>query len=387
MWISRESSEHSLLSLKSTGSGCREEKMARIYNFSAGPSVLPEEVLKQAAEEMLDYRGSGMCVAEMSHRSKVYDQIITEAEADLRELMAVPDNYDVLFLQGGASLQFAMIPINLMTGSNKMDIIKTGIWTKKAIKEAERVGTVNVVASSEDTTFDRIPELDKNKFDKDADYFYICSNNTIFGTKYDELPDTGDVPLVSDMSSCILSEPVDVSRFGVIFAGAQKNMGPAGLTAVIIRKDLVEKAPDNLMTMMQYRTHSENRSMFNTPPTYAVYMAGLVFKWLKKLGGLGEMKKINVEKAGMLYDYLDESRLFTGPVKDKRYRSLMNVTFVTGNADLDKKFVAEAEQAGFVNLKGHRLVGGMRASIYNAMPVEGVRKLVEFMKNFETENL
>jgi len=348
--------------------------------------MLPEEVLKQAAGEMLDYNGSGQSVAEMSHRSKVYEDIIYGAEDDLRALMGIPDNYDVLFLQGGASLQFAMIPINLMTKSKKIDLVNTGVWTKKALTEAKKVGSVNVVASSESATFNHIPDLDPATFSGDADYFYICSNNTIFGTKYDKLPETGDVPLVSDMSSCILSEPVDVKKFGLIFAGAQKNMGPAGMTAVIIRKDLVEKGPDNLMTMMQYRTHSAERSMFNTPPTYAVYMAELVFKWLKKLGGLEAMKAINVEKAQMLYNYLDESRLFSAPISDRRYRSLMNITFVTGNEELDKKFVKESEKAGFVNLKGHRLVGGMRASIYNAMPVEGVRKLVDFMKKFEIDN-
>ncbi len=348
--------------------------------------MLPEEVLKQAAGEMLDYKGSGQSVAEMSHRSKVYEDIIYGAEADLRELMSIPDNYDVLFLQSGASLQFAMIPINLMTKSKKIDLVNTGIWTKKAMTEAKKVGSVNVVASSEDTTFNRIPDLDPSTFSKDADYFYICGNNTIFGTKYDSIPDTASVPLVSDMSSCILSEPVEVSRYGLIFAGAQKNMGPAGMTAVIVRKDLVEKGPDNLMTMMQYRTHAAERSMFNTPPTYSVYMAGLVFKWLKNLGGLAAMKAVNVEKANLIYDYLDQSALFKAPVTDRRYRSLMNVTFVSGNEQLDKKFVKEAEDAGFINLKGHRLVGGMRASIYNAMPIEGVKKLVDFMKKFETEN-
>ena len=279
-----------------------------------------------------------------------------------------------------------MIPINLMTKSKKIDLVNTGIWTKKAMAEAKKVGTVNVVASSEETTFNCIPDLDYSTFSKDADYFYICSNNTIFGTKYDTLPDTGTVPLVSDMSSCILSEPVAVNRFGLIFAGAQKNMGPAGMTAVIVRKDLVEKGPENLMTMMQYRTHSAERSMFNTPPAYSIYMAGLVFKWLKNLGGLSAMKAINENKANLLYDYLDQSAMFNAPVKDKRYRSLMNVSFVSGNEQIDKKFVKEAEDAGFINLKGHRLVGGMRASIYNAMPTEGVKKLVDFMMKFEKEN-
>ena len=357
----------------------------RVYNFSAGPSMLPEEVLKIAQAEMLCYGDSGQSVMEMSHRSKEYGAIIGAAETLLRRVMNIPNNYKVLFLQGGASSQFAMVPLNLMTKSKKADFVLTGAWAKKAYKEAQRYGECNVVASSEDKTFSYIPTLDPATFTKDADYFHICMNNTIYGTKFPTLPETGDVPLVADMSSCILSEPVDVSKFGIIYAGAQKNMAPAGLTVVIIREDLVGEAQEITPTMFRYTTHVENGSMFNTPPCYCIYMLKLVLEWLEKLGGLEEMKKINEKKASMLYDYLDQSKMFHATVAPGS-RSLMNIPFVTGNADLDKKFIAESSAAGFVNLKGHRSVGGMRASIYNAMPVEGVEKLVAFMKEFEKNN-
>ena len=359
--------------------------MARVYNFSAGPSVLPESVLRRAAAEMLDYEGSGQSVMEMSHRSKVYDGIIKGCEALLREVMNIPDNYKVLFLQGGASSQFAMIPLNLMNGSGKADFVLTGQWATKAYKEAARYGEANVVASSKDKTFSYIPELDPATFTPDADYFHICMNNTIYGTRFTNLPDTGKVPLVADVSSCILSEPIDVSKFGVLYAGAQKNMAPAGLTVVIIREDLIGHARDITPTMFNYQTHADNDSMFNTPPCYSIYVCKLVLEWLKnEIGGLENMKAINEKKAAILYDFLDSSKLFKGTVvKD---RSLMNVPFVTGDEELDAKFVKESAAAGFVNLKGHRSVGGMRASIYNAMPVEGVEKLVAFMKAFEEAN-
>ncbi len=359
--------------------------MARVYNFSAGPAILPEQVLKKAADEMLDYRNTGMSVMEMSHRSKEFEDIINEAESLLRDLMKIPDNYHVLFLQGGASSQFAMVPLNLFRKSKKCDLVHTGNWTQKALSEAKRYGTVNIVASSEDKTFSYIPELDKKSFSPDADYFYICSNNTIYGTRYSELPDTGDVPLVSDMSSCILSEAVDVKRFGIIFAGAQKNIGPAGLTIAIVRNDLAGHAMEMTPTMFDYKTHVENGSMFNTPPTYSIYLAKLVFESVRDLGGVAEMEKINREKAGALYDFLDNSGMFSSPVEEK-YRSLMNVPFITGSDETDSRFIKEAAARGFVTLKGHRSVGGMRASIYNAMPVEGVKKLIEFMKKFESEN-
>lgn len=360
--------------------------MARVYNFSAGPSMLPLEVLQEAAQEMCDYKGSGQSVMEMSHRSKEYQAIIDETEADLRTLMQIPDNYKVLFLQGGASSQFAMVPMNLLNKTGKADFVITGQWAKKAYKEAARYGEAKVIASSEDKTFSYIPKLDPNDFTKDADYFHICMNNTIYGTKYHELPDTGDVPLVADISSCILSEPVDVSKFGILYAGAQKNVAPAGLTIVIIREDLIGKAMDITPTMFNYETHSENGSMFNTPPCYTIYVAGKVIKWImKNFGTLENMKAHNEKKAAILYDFLDNSQLFKGTVV-KEDRSLMNVPFVTGDADLDAKFVAEAKAAGFVNIKGHRSVGGMRASIYNAMPIEGVEKLVEFMAEFEKNN-
>ncbi len=359
--------------------------MARIYNFSAGPSMLPEEVLKTAAAEMLEYGETGQSVMEMSHRSKEYQAIIDEAEANLRDIMNIPENYKVLFLQGGASTQFAMVPMNLMTKNKKADYIITGQWAKKAYKEAARYGNARVVASSEDKTFSYIPEITSDMLDPEADYVHICMNNTIYGTKWQTLPETGNVPLVADISSCILSEPIDVSKFGVLYAGAQKNVAPAGLTIVIIREDLIGNAMDITPTMLNYQTHSDNGSMFNTPPCYTIYIAGLVFKWIKSLGGLEEMKKINVEKAKLIYDFLDNSSLFKGTVVPEA-RSLMNIPFVTGDTALDAKFVSEAKKAGFVNLKGHRSVGGMRASVYNAMPIEGVQKLIAFMKKFEEEN-
>ncbi len=358
--------------------------MSRVYNFSAGPSMLPLEVLETAQKEMLDYNGSGMSVMEMSHRSKWYDDIIKTAEADIRELMHIPDNYKVMFLQGGGSTQFAMVPLNLFK-KGKCDLVNTGQWTKKAMQEAKKYGTVNVVASSEDKVFNYIPELDKSKFDPDADYFYICYNNTIYGTRYTELPDTGNVPLVADLSSMIMSEELDITKFALAFAGAQKNVGPAGVTIAIMREDLIGNAMDITPTMLNYKTHADAESLYNTPPCYAIYVAGLVFKWLKKLGGVAAMQKINEEKAAILYDFLDNSMMFRGTVVPKD-RSLMNVPFVTEDDDLNAKFIKEATAAGFVNLKGHRTVGGMRASIYNAMPIEGVKALVEFMKKFEVEN-
>ncbi len=360
--------------------------MSRVFNFSAGPSVLPEKVLTTAAAEMLDYKGSGQSVMEMSHRSKTYQAIFDEAEVLLREIMQIPDNYKVLMLQGGASSQFAMIPLNLLNKSKKADFVITGQWATKAYKEASRYGEANIVASSKDETFSYIPKLDKSTFTKDADYFHICLNNTIYGTRFTELPDTGNVPLVADVSSCILSEPIDVSKFGILYAGAQKNMAPAGLTVVIIREDLIGNAQEITPTMFNYQTHADNGSMFNTPPCYPIYVMKLVLEWLKNdIGGLENMKTINEKKANILYDYLDSSEMFSGTVA-KEDRSLMNIPFVTGNEELDAKFVKEATAAGFVNLKGHRSVGGMRASIYNSMPVEGVEKLVDFMKKFEAEN-
>lgn len=358
----------------------------RVYNFSAGPAILPEEVLKKAAAEMLEYGNSGQSVMEMSHRSKEYQAIIDSVEAKLRDLMNIPENYKVLFLQGGASSQFAMIPLNLMNKNGKADFVLTGQWANKAYQEASRYGKCNAVASSKDKTFSYIPELDKSKFDPEADYFHICYNNTIYGTRFNELPDTGDVPIIADMSSCILSEPVDVSKYGMIYAGAQKNMGPAGLTVVIIREDLIGNAMDITPTMFNYQTHADNGSMYNTPPTYGIYILGLVLDWVAEKGGLAAMAEINKEKAAILYDFLDESKLFKATVSGKD-RSLMNVPFVTGNEELDAKFVAESKKAGFINLKGHRSVGGMRASIYNAMPVEGVKALVDFMRKFEAENV
>ena len=359
--------------------------MSRVYNFSAGPSMLPLSVLETAQKEMLDYNGSGMSVMEMSHRSKVYDEIIKTAEADLRELMNIPDNYKVLFLQGGGHTQFAMVPLNLRR-NGKADYVKTGQWAKKAAKEAEKYIDVNIVASSEDKTFSYIPDLDPATFTKDADYFYICYNNTIYGTRYTKLPETGNVPLVADISSNIMSEVMDVTKFGLLYAGAQKNIGPAGVTIAIVREDLIGNAQAITPTMLDYKIHADNDSLYNTPPCYAIYVAGLTFKWLKnEIGGIANMQKINEEKAAILYNYLDESKLFRGTVVPKD-RSLMNVPFVTDDEDLNAKFIKEATAAGFVNLKGHRTVGGMRASIYNAMPTEGVKALVEFMKKFETDN-
>ncbi|NCC87118.1 MAG: 3-phosphoserine/phosphohydroxythreonine transaminase [Clostridia bacterium] len=359
--------------------------MARVYNFSAGPSMLPEVVLKKAAEEMLDYQGSGQSVMEMSHRSKVYDEIIKGAEQLLRDLMDIPDNYKVLFLQGGASAQFSAIPLNFMNGSGKADFVITGQWANKAYQEACKYGEAKIVASSKDKTFSYIPKLNKADFTADADYFYICLNNTIYGTLYPELPDTGDVTLIADISSCFLSEPIDVSKFGVLYGGAQKNVAPAGLTIVIIREDLLGKARDITPTMLNYKIQADNDSLYNTPPCYTIYICKLVLEWIKNLGGLEAMKKHNEAKAKLLYDFLDNSKMFRGTVV-KEDRSLMNVPFVTDDDELNKKFIKEAEAANFINLKGHRSVGGMRASIYNAMPIEGVEALVEFMKNFEKEN-
>ena len=356
--------------------------MSRVYNFSAGPAVLPEEVLKEAAAEMMDYLGSGQSVMEMSHRSKEYDQIIKEAEADLRDLMNIPDNYKVLFLQGGASLQFAMIPMNLMK-NGKADYIVTGQWAKKAYQEAKKFGDAQCIASSEDKTYSYIPDCSDLPVREDADYVYICENNTIYGTKYKKLPNTKGKTLISDISSCFLSEPVDVTKYGVIYGGVQKNVGPAGLVITIIREDLIpQEELQGVPTMMQYKTQADADSLYNTPNCYCIYICGKVFKWLKKMGGLEAMQALNEKKAAVLYDYLDQSKLFKGTVA-KEDRSLMNVPFVTGNKELDAEFVAAATAAGFVNLKGHRSVGGMRASIYNAMPMEGVEALVQFMKNFE----
>lgn len=359
--------------------------MNRVYNFSAGPAVLPEEVLREAAAEMLDYEGTGMSVMEMSHRSSAFQKIIDTAEQDLRDLMAIPDNYKVLFLQGGASQQFAAIPMNLM--KNKVaDYIVTGQWAKKASQEAMKYGKVNIVASSADQTFSYIPDCSDLPISEDADYVYICENNTIYGTKFHELPNTKGKTLVADVSSCFLSEPVDVTKYGLIYGGVQKNIGPAGVVIVIIREDLIaDDVLDGTPTMLKYKTHADAGSLYNTPPAYGIYICGKVFQWLKKQGGLAAMKEHNEKKAKILYDYLDQSRLFKGTV-EKKDRSLMNVPFVTGDADLDAKFVKEAKAAGLENLKGHRSVGGMRASIYNAMPIEGVEALVAFMKKFEEEN-
>lgn len=359
--------------------------MARVYNFAAGPSSLPLEVLERAAREMTDYNGSGMSVMEMSHRSKWFDAIIKAAEADLRKLMNIPDNYSVLFMQGGASTAFAAIPLNFMK-NGKADYIVSGNFSKKAYEEALKYGDVRVCASGKDNGFSEIPEIKRSDIRTDADYLHICFNNTIYGTKFNYIPDTGDIPLIADMSSCIISEPVDVTKFGVIYAGAQKNMAPAGLTVAIVRRDLLGYAREITPTMLNYQILSDNNSLYNTPPCYAIYIAGLVYKWILSLGGLEKMQEINVKKAAVLYDYLDSSKLFR-PVAAKKCRSLMNVTFVTGDAELDAKFCAEATENGLVNIKGHRSVGGMRASIYNAMPTEGVEKLVEFMKKFEKENL
>lgn len=359
--------------------------MGRVYNFSAGPAVLPEEVLKEAAADMLDYKGCGMSVMEMSHRSKMFQNIIDEAEADIRKLMNIPDNYKVLFLQGGASLQFAMIPMNLMK-NGKADYIVTGQWAKKAFAEGKKYGDCVAVASSADKTFSYIPDCSDLPIREDADYVYICENNTIYGTKFHTLPNTKGKTLVADVSSCFLSEPVDVTKYGMIYGGVQKNVGPAGLVIAIIREDLIpEELPDTVPTMMQYKVHAENGSMYNTPNCWAIYICGLVFKWLLKNGGLEAMKEKNEKKAKILYDFLDQSKMFKGTVEPSS-RSLMNVPFVTGNEELDAEFVKAAKAAGFENLKGHRTVGGMRASIYNAMPIEGVQALVDFMKAFEEEH-
>ncbi len=355
--------------------------MERVYNFSAGPSMLPESVLKKAADEMLCYQDSGMSVMEMSHRSSVYESIITNAEILLRKVMNIPDNYKVLFLQGGASTQFAAVPLNLLSGSGKADYILSGQFSTKAYQEAQKYGDVVAAASSKDINFSAVPKTDRNSFRSDADYVHMCFNNTIYGTKFSYIPDTGDIPLVADMSSCILSEPVDVSRFGLIYAGAQKNMAPAGLTVVIIREDLLGKARKETPTMLDYKIMADNDSMYNTPPCYCIYVAKLVYEWILELGGLEEMQRRNQKKAAFLYEYLDSQNYYIAPV-EKGSRSMMNVTFVTGNKELDEKFVAEASLVGLKNLKGHRSVGGMRASIYNAMPYEGVEKLVKFMKEF-----
>ena len=360
--------------------------MSRVYNFSAGPAVLPEEVLNEAAAEMLDYRGTGMSVMEMSHRSKSYETIIEDAESDLRDLLHIPENYKVLFLQGGGSTQFAMVPMNLMK-NRVADYIITGQWAKKAHKEASIYGKANAIASSADKTFSYIPDCSDLPVSEDADYVYICENNTIYGTKFWTLPNTKGKLLVADQSSCFLSEPVDVSKYGLIFAGAQKNVGPAGTVIVIIREDLItEDVLEGTPTMLRYKIHADAKSLYNTPPTYGIYMCGKVFKWLKAKGGLEEMKKINEEKAKILYDFLDESKLFKGTVV-KKDRSIMNVPFITGNEELDALSVKESKAAGLENLKGHRTVGGMRASIYNAMPKAGVEKLVEFMADFEKKHL
>lgn len=358
--------------------------MNRVYNFSAGPSMLPLPVLEQAASELISYKDSGMSVMEMSHRSPVYDKIIKDAQASIRKLMNIPDNYKVLFLQGGASTQFAAVPLNLMK-TGKADYVVTGQFSKKAYQEAKKYGEVRLVASSEDQNNTYIPQLKKEDFSPDADYVHICFNNTIYGTKWNYIPDTGDIPLVADMSSCIISEPVDVSKFGVIYAGAQKNMAPAGLTIVIVREDLLGHARPETPTMLDYKTMADNDSMYNTPPCYCIYMAGLVYDWILNMGGLEEMKKYNEKKCAVLYDYLDGQDYYKAAA-GKQYRSMMNVTFVTGNEDLDKKFAKEADAMGLKNLKGHRSVGGMRASIYNAMPIEGVEKLVNFMKDFAKAN-
>ncbi len=357
----------------------------RVYNFSAGPSMLPVEVLEKVQKDLLNYEGSGQSVMEMSHRSKEYQKIIDDAEADLRELMHIPDNYKVLFVQGGGTLQFAMVPLNLLRNSKKADYVLTGTWAKKAYKEACKYGDIRVVASSEDDKFTWVPKITKEDVREDADYAYITTNNTIYGTKYNYIPETGNVPLVADMSSNILSEEIDVSRFGMIWAGAQKNVGPAGVTIVIVREDLIGFAGAEVPTYLDYKIHADNGSMYNTPPCFSIYVAGEVFKYLKSIGGIAEMERRNKEKAQMLYDFIDSSRLFSCPVA-KEDRSLMNVVFVTGDAELDKKFIALAKENGMINLSGHRSIGGMRASIYNAMPKEGVAALVDFMRKFEEEN-
>lgn len=360
--------------------------MARVYNFSAGPAVMPESVLRKAAAELFEYQDSGMSVMEMSHRGKYFEKIMHDTEATLREIMGIPENYRVLFLQGGASSQFAMVPLNLFRNSRKCDMIHTGEWTKRAMNEAGRYGKVNILGSSEDKKFSCIPKVDKSAFSTDADYFHICTNNTIEGTRYTWLPETGKVPLVADMSSNILSEVMDVSKFGLIFAGAQKNIGPSGLTIVIIREDLIGHAMDITPTMMNYRTHADNGSMYNTPPTYCVYIAKLMFEWIRDAGGVRAIEEMNYMKANMIYNYIDASKMFKSPVAAED-RSIMNIPFETGSKELDDKFIRDAAKEGLVTLKGHRSVGGMRASIYNSMPVEGVEKLVRFMEKFEKDNM
>ncbi|MGI6333197.1 MAG: 3-phosphoserine/phosphohydroxythreonine transaminase [Saccharofermentanales bacterium] len=358
--------------------------MSRVYNFSAGPSMLPEKVLKIAAEEMSDYRGSGMSVMEMSHRSAVYDEIIRDARSVLRSVMQIPENYKVLFLQGGATTQFSAVPLNLLRHSGKADYVISGQFSQKAYEEAKRYGDIRILASGRDSNFSRIPQVDAADIRPDADYVHICFNNTIFGSKFARIPETGSIPLVADVSSCILSEPIDVSRFGLLYAGAQKNMGPAGLTVVIVRDDLIGKAREITPIMLNYKVAADNDSMYNTPPCYAIYICKLVLEWIRDdIGGLDKMAEINARKAGKLYDFIDSSRLFTAPV-EVASRSMMNVTFVTGDAELDRRFCQEADQRGLVNLKGHRSVGGMRASIYNAMPESGIDALITFMKEFET---
>lgn len=357
----------------------------RVFNFSAGPSMLPLNVIEDAAANLASYEGCGQSVMEMSHRSKEFGKIIEDAEANLREIMNIPDNYKVMFLQGGGTLQFAMVPLNLLRASKKADYIVTGSWAKKAYKEATKFGDIKVIASSEEDTFTYIPKIKREDIRPDADYVYVCYNNTIYGTHYPYIPDTGDIPLVADMSSCILSEEIDVTKFGLIFAGAQKNVGPSGVTIVIMREDLIGFADEKVPTYLDYKTHADNDSMYNTPPCFPIYIAGEVFKNIKNMGGVGVLNQINVEKAGKLYDYIDASDFYRCPIR-KEDRSLMNVVFVTGDADMDKKFVAEAKAEGMVNLNGHRSIGGMRASIYNAMPMEGVDKLIDFMKKFEAAN-
>lgn len=362
-----------------------KQKYDRVYNFSAGPSVLPLEVLEKVQADLLNYGGSGQSVMEMSHRSKDFKKIIDDAEADLRELMNIPDNYKVLFIQGGGTLQFAMVALNLMVNSKKSDYILTGTWAKKAYKEATKFGDAKVIASSEEDTFTWVPKVKKEDFRADADYAYICLNNTIYGTRFNYIPETGDIPLVADWSSGFLSEEIDVTKFGILWAGAQKNLAPSGMAIVIIREDLIGKAPKEVPTYLDYAVHAENESMYNTPPCWTIYVAGEVLKYLKSIGGIKEMERRNIEKAAKLYKAIDESPLFKCPVKVED-RSLMNVVFVTGDADLDKKFIAEAKEHGLINLSGHRSIGGMRASIYNAMPAEGVDALIEFMKAFEANN-
>ena len=359
--------------------------MERVYNFSAGPSMLPLPVLEKAAAELVNYGDAGMSVMEMSHRSPAYEAIIKKAEADFRKVMNIPDNYKVLFLQGGASTQFASVPLNLLNGSGKADYIVSGQFSKKAFDEAQKYGDVKAIASSKDKNFTYIPQITREDIRPDADYVHVCFNNTIYGTKFNYIPDTGDIPLVADMSSCIISEPVDVTKFGVIYAGAQKNMAPAGLTVVIVREDLLGRARPETPVMLDWKTMADNDSMYNTPPCYAIYMTKLVYEWILDMGGLDAMKAYNVKKAAVLYDYLDNQDYYIAPV-ERDYRSMMNVTFVTGDADLDKKFAKEADAAGIKNIKGHRSVGGMRASIYNAMPIEGVEALVKFMDDFAKNN-